>query len=110
MAEKLGIEDLKDVVKVGLDIGEALSDGVGIEDISALFGLPEAISGISNVPAEIADLDAEEKEELHAFVQAEFDIPNDKLEVFIEGAIKVVIEIYTLYMQFKSLEEDESDA
>jgi len=104
----MGIEDLKDVVKAGLDIGEALSDGIGIEDISALLSLPEAISGISNVPAEIADLDAAEKEELHAFVQAEFDLPDDKLEAFIEGAIKVVIEVYSLYLQFKSLEGDDA--
>lgn len=102
----MGIEELKDVVKLGLDIGEALVDGIGIEDISALFSLPEAIAGISNVPDEIADLDEAEKAELQEFVRAEFDIPNDQLEEFIESAIAVVLELYGLYIKFQRLEED----
>jgi hypothetical protein len=99
----MGIEELKDVVKAGLDIGEALSDGIGIEDISALFSLPDAIAGITDVPAEIADLDEAEKAELKQFVAENFDIPDDKLEVFIEGAISVVIDLYSLYLNFRAL-------
>jgi len=106
----MGIEDLKDVVKVGLDIGEALSDGIGIEDVSALFGLPDAIAGISNVPAEIADLDEAEKVELKQFVADNFDIPDDKLEEFIESAVSTVIEIYGLYVKFKALNDGDPDA
>ena len=105
----MGIEELKDVVKVGLDIGEALSDGVGIEDISALFGLPEAIAGISDVPAEIADLDEAEKDELKVFVAENFNIPDDKLEEFIEAAIAVVIDLYGLFLKFQLLDDDEPE-
>jgi len=109
MAEKLGIEELKDVVDFGLGVGEALSDGVGIEDISALFALPEAITGISDVPAEIADMDEAERAELNQFVKDNFDIPDDKLEEFIEAAVAVVINLYGLYVKFQALGTDSGD-
>jgi len=109
MAEKLGIKDLKDVVKAGLDIGEALSDGIGIEDVSALFSLPDAIAGISNVPAEIADLDEAEKAELKQFVADNFDIPDDKMEEFIEAAVSTVIDLYGLYKKFQAINEQATD-
>jgi len=105
MSEKVGIEELKDVLAFGIDVGEALSDGIGIEDISALFGLPEAIAGISNVPAEIADLDEAERKELKEYVSTEFDIPDDKLEAVIEQSISVVVDLYNLYTLFKAMKD-----
>ena len=102
----MGIEELKDVVKFGLGVGEALSDGVGIEDVSALFALPDAISGISDVPAEIADMDEAERTELKQFVKDNFDIPDDKMEEFIEAAVAVTVDIYGLYLKFKQTKEE----
>jgi len=99
----MGIEELKDVVKSGLDIGQALSDGVQIGDLTALLSLPAAITGISDVPAEIEDMDADEKVELFEFVQANFDIPNDRLEEVIEKAIIVVLDIYKIFLIFKEI-------
>ena len=103
----MGIQQLKEVVKVGLDIGKALSDGIGIEDVTALLGLPAAIEGITDVPAEIADLDDEEKEELKQFVQDNFDLPDDDLEAFIESAISVVVDMYGLFLKFQALSDEE---
>lgn len=109
MSEKLGIKELKDVVAFGLDVGEALSDGVGIEDVSALFGIADAIAGISEVPAELADLDEAEAEELKKFVAEEFDLPDDRLEEFIEAAISAVIGLYGVYQKFVELNSEQTD-
>lgn len=102
---KLGIVELKDVVSVGLKIGEAVSDGFGWEDLIAFRGLPAAIDGIKNVPAELKDLDEEETAELKQFVIDNFDIPDDKVEKFIETAIGTVLDIYRLVNMFKELKE-----
>ena len=99
----MGIQETKDVVYAGLKIGEALSDGVDITDVGALTSLPAAISGISDVPAEIADLDEAEMEELKMFVQDNFDIPDDDVEKFVEKAISTVIQLYQLFLAFKEM-------
>jgi hypothetical protein len=104
-----GIKELKDVVYAGLKIGEALSDGIGIEDIGALTSLPAAIAGISDVPAEIADLDEAEAEELKQYVKDNFDIPDDKLEAFIEQAVETVVKIYALYLAFKAMRDAQTE-
>ena len=97
----MGIEDLKDVVKAGLSLGQALSDGIQISDLGALMDVPDAIVGISNVPAEIADLDEAEKEELQQFVKANFDIADDNMEEIIEEAVVLAISLYKLGLLFK---------
>jgi len=102
-----GIEELKDVVKAAISIGEALSDGIGLEDLGALLDLPAAIDGISEVPEELSDLDETERAELQAFIQSEFDIPDDQVEEFIEQAIIWAFSTYELYLKFKSLGEEE---
>lgn len=99
----LGIKETKDVVFSGLKIGEALSDGIQVTDVTALISLPEAIVGIKDVPAEIADMDEAEAEELKRFVKDNFDIPNDKLEEFIEKAVAFVVQAYGLFLAFKKL-------
>lgn len=99
----LGIQETKDVVYAGLKIGEAISDGVQIEDIGALTALPAAISGITDVPAELADMDEVEAEELKQFVKDNFDIPDDKLEEFIEEAVATAVQVYKLYVKFQTL-------
>ena len=104
-----GIKELKDVVYSGLKIGEALSDGVGIEDIGALTSLPAAIAGITDVPAEIADLDEAEAEELKQYVKDNFDIPDDQLEAFIEKAVATVVQVYGLYIAFKTMRDAQND-
>ncbi len=103
----VGIEDLKDVVVSGLDIGQALSDGVDIGDLTALMSLPAAITGISNVPGELADMDENERAELHQLVKSKFDIPDDELESFIEDAVVTGLDIGRLALKFKGLRSGE---
>lgn len=101
----MDIKETKEVVYAGLKIGEALSDGIDITDVGALTALPAAISGISNVPAEIADMDAAEMEELKQFVKDNFDIPDDRLEEFIEKAVATVVQVYGLYAAYKAMRD-----
>lgn len=87
---KLGIKETKEVLKVGLMLQEALkgalSDGkFGFEDIAQFIPLlgsvSGAIEGIEQVPAELADLDAGEFDELVLVVQDVIkDVTPDKWE------------------------------
>lgn len=101
-----GIKELKDVLKAAISIGEALADGVQLGDIRALLDLPAAIEGIKEVPAELADLDEFELEELNVFIQSEFDLPDDEVEKFIEDALTWALSTYKLYIRFQNLNEE----
>jgi len=104
-----GIKELKEVVKAAISIGEALADGIGIEDVAALLDLPAAIEGITQVPAEVGDLDESERKELQDYIQAEFDLPDDELEEFIESAIIWAFSTYELYSKFVNMKKDEPE-
>lgn len=101
----LGIEETKDVVRAGIKIGVAFSDGIGLDDIGVITVLPAAIVGIADVPAELADMDEREAKELHQYVVDEFDIDDDNVEEVIEQAVKVVIEIYRTYTLFQQMNQ-----
>ena len=87
----------------------ALADGIGIEDVAALLDLPAAIEGITQVPAEVGDLDESERKELQDYIQAEFDLPDDELEEFIESAIIWAFSTYELYSKFVNMKKDEPE-
>jgi hypothetical protein len=100
----MGIDELKDVVRLGASLGNAvgksLEDGkVGVGDIGHFFDpltkIGPALSGIELVPAEIADLDPTEVDELVVMVVEEFDIPQNDAEEFIEDSIKQVASLYS---------------
>jgi hypothetical protein len=77
--EKLGIEEVKPVLGLGLALGqlvESLSDGVGLGDIGKLVSVvkraPSAVSALKSgkfIP-ELKDLDDAEKAELKACIEA----------------------------------------
>jgi hypothetical protein len=103
--EKMGIEEVKQVVKMGLAMGElvdALSDGVGISDIKPLIKAGVAVKpGIDAVKSgkvvpELKDLDDAEKVELKQFVKDNFDISDDVIEVQIETGIGIAVDLCDL--------------
>jgi hypothetical protein len=103
--KKHGIKETKELVKFGISVGESidlsLADGkIGLDDAmnfyNAVLSAGDAFKDISKVPAELGDLDQEERDELLAFVEAEFDIANDKLEAVIEEALKTALQVYKL--------------
>ena len=103
--EKLGTQELKDVLGLGLALGElveALADGVGISDIAKLVGVvkkaPAAVAALKSgkVLPELKDLDDAEKAELKAYAASEFNLANDKVEAAVEAGLGVVLDLADL--------------
>ena len=110
----LGIDNIKRLLKVGLTFGKNAAKAFEDKKISffeAIGLIPEvfAIIGVakswSEVQAELNELDDDEKEEINQFVSDEFDIPNEKVEVFIEHALMQIISLNSLVNEFKHLKD-----
>ena len=98
-------QDAKDILKAGISISNALSDGFQLGDIGSLMDLPAAISdwsvGVENLKANIVDEAG--RAEIVAYVTAEFDIPDDKLEAVIEKTIAWLDTTYGLYLTWSEV-------
>lgn len=109
--QNFGIENLKKLVGFGCDLtkqmAESLADGWQWTDafafIDEISAIPGVVKSIPAVKQELTDLTAEEKEELHMYFVERFDVPNDKVEVFIEESLAVAISIISLVEQWKAL-------
>lgn len=107
---KFGIENLKKAAKFGIELGEQTSEV--LEDgklkalemlsfIDELMQLPGVVNAAADIKNEVMELDEADRAELNAYIQAEFDIPNDKLESMIEAGLNVVISLFILADHFK---------
>lgn len=110
----LGIINLKKIIKFALDltknISTALADGkVSTAEIFGflpeLMQVPGIVKSWKDIAGEFKDLTPAERTELHAYVVANFDIPNDKVKLFIENALLNAISLITLVEEFKGLKE-----
>ena len=110
----LGIENVKKVVKFACDFtkqtAEALSDGwQWLNDTPKFFDemlqMPGVVKAFPDFKKEIAELSAEERDELHQYVKIEFDIPNDQVESFIEDSLAFGFSAISLYEKFKTLKK-----
>jgi hypothetical protein len=112
----LGIENIKKLVKFTGDltkqIAESTSDGWQWTDLLAFIDDAAAVPGIGkawpDIKAEFDDLEPEERTELQEYFVQEFDIPNDKVEAFIENALMNAISLIALVEQFKALKTSNS--
>lgn len=113
----LGIENLKKLIAAGLNFGKSAAAALADKKISffeAIGLIPEAFALVGvgktwvEVQAEISELDEAEKLELKQFVSDEFNIPNDKLEVFIENAIQQIVSLNALIIEFKHINDPSS--
>lgn len=104
----LGIENLKKVLAATLHLAnrvdQVTQDGFQpLTDLVAL--LPNLVDGVSLIKngkdalAEFKELDATEKKEILAFVKAEFDIADDKLEDVVETAFEVIESVSVLIVK-----------
>jgi hypothetical protein len=66
-----------------------------------------AIAGIEVVPAELKDLDEAEVTELKDHFQAQFDIPDDLIEDFVETVLDVAKDMFHMLELFKAWKERE---
>lgn len=107
---QFGIENLKKAAKLGIELGEQTSEV--LEDgklkalemlsfIDELMQLPGIVNSAADIKNEVLELDAEDRASLNAYIQAEFDIPNEKLESIIEAGLDVIISLFILADHFK---------
>lgn len=109
--ELFGIENLKKVVKFACDFTKqaatSLSDGWQWTDVFAFVDematVPGVIKSLPVVKKELADLSIAERAELYSYLELEFDIPNDKVEAFIEHSIQFTLSALALIDEFKAL-------
>jgi len=109
--EKLGIKNLKPVVSLGIEFGnvaDKIGRNTGATRYLHLMDLFDELTGLGSVDfkqvsAEIKDLDAEERKELHEHLKVKFDIADDKLEQGIEQALSIVERQYALVKESMDL-------
>lgn len=109
--EKFGIEALKVLVAFACSLTKqittSLADGWQWTDAPAFLNealqIPNVVKNFPAIKQEIADLSAEERAELHAFIIDKFDIPNDKTEAFIEDGLGFALHAVSLVEQWKAL-------
>lgn len=102
--KKVGIKNVKELMVFGMQLGmagkKAMDDGkLSIEDLGLMVKvfphIGPAIDGISEVPAELKDIDAEEAEEL--LLEAARQIPgitdNKRLGLIIIKSIKLALAV-----------------
>ena len=93
-------QDGRDILKVGISVANALSDGVDWSDVGVLLELPSAIdgwnNGVSNLKKCLVDDDG--RLEILEYVENIFDIPNDQLEDKIEKSIAWLDATYGLFL------------
>ncbi len=100
-----GIQNLKEVVLFGCEIVNGIvksyeDEHLDWKDIinfapAAKAAIP-AIKDVGEIPAEFEDLDEAERKELTDYVSEKFDIPDDRVEEFVEKAFRVGIQIVDL--------------
>ena len=99
-----GVQESKELLGFGLSVGEGVAalidQGPSLADalkfLEAVKRAPAAFKNIAQVLPEMKELDELEKAELKSFVVADFDIPQDKAEEVVEGALCLVIELSDL--------------
>jgi len=101
MPEKFGVENLKKLVALGLEMGnvaDRIVQGSGASKWLAMVDLGDellALTGVqwNQVGDEYKDLSEPEKAQLMAFAKEKFDIADDKLEAVIESSLGLVMKM-----------------
>ncbi len=107
----LGIDHLKSALKTVLDLSVQLAATKKfnfwtifsfIDDLAAVGGV---VTTWKDIVAEFKDLDETEKQELYAYAQEQFDIPNDQVESFVEDSLQWVLTTVSLVERAKTLKK-----
>lgn len=107
--EKLGVQKLRLAIMFALTFAQktaqGATDGFDWTDVSALIPdllqIPAIVQSSADIVAEFKDLDEQERNELSAEISTTFDIPNDKVELYVEEALKATLYITSLVNRFK---------
>jgi hypothetical protein len=108
-----GIKETKELLDFGFKLQSAITrsheDGKfsPILDtpkfLPALLAAPRAFAGANLIPAELADLDDAEREELMAFVRERFELADRELEILIEDTLDLMLDLYRIANRYASL-------
>lgn len=110
LSMSVGIKDLEDCVVLACrlvgGIEKSAQGGFSLEDLGNLYpvmlAVPEAISGISEVPAQASDLDVVEAEQLRQKIVEELDLSNDGVEVVVESVLGIALKIAASLVALKA--------
>lgn len=111
--ETYGIETLKKAVHLAIAIpfqaAKTVKEKFQLFDIlgfiDELKDLAAVIKVRKQIGLELKDLTTEERQELIVYIKAEFDIPDDKLEFFIEKALEWANSTIALIEEVKTLKK-----
>ncbi len=109
----LGIENLKKAIHLAISLPIQVIESSKkkikflaiLNFIDEFKELTQLVKERDKVVAEIKDLSPEERTELLEYIKSEFDIPDDKLESFIENAITWAFSFITLVDEAKELKK-----
>lgn len=113
-----GIKETKEVVAfavaLGNGLGNALEDGdIDFADVVDFVGVirtvGDAFEGLSELPGELSDLSEVEYQELKAYVEDEFDIPQDMVEGVVEQAFDIGLKVAAFVSTFFTEPEEETE-
>lgn len=108
----MGIQELKEMLKFMIDLSMAVdkadADGkFDLADVAFLIGAlgsaTPAFQGISQVPAEIADMDQAELQELYDYIEAEMHLGHEKTKEHVLKGLAAVKTLVELYLTIKSV-------
>lgn len=108
--EKLGIDNLWEMTKFGLNLGETIESAVvhgpmKPETVAKLWNTindaPDAFKDMEKIVPEAMDIDDQEKAELVSKAKAEFDLENDKAEAYVERGIELSLCVVSILQLMK---------
>lgn len=107
----VGTDNLKKLIDLGLSIPEQISksgkDGWSFLDIfdftDEAYEAYKVGKSWQLIVDELKDLDATERDELYVYFADKFNLPDDKVEFFVEKALQQAINIVELVEEFKKL-------
>ena len=93
------------ICSLAVAIAEATEDGkITVGDTKHLIGLmyklPSAVDGLSEIV--MADLSTEDLEAVSEVVKKNLELNNDKIEIAVEGAIDIAIQLYALVQKIRA--------
>lgn len=106
-----GIKNLKEVcVFLALSLSaqqKAAADGnIGVADVAhlmnPLLALPQALEGVTSVPAEVMDMDPAEAAELSEAIKGAVDLTNDGAEAVVEQIIGAALQLAAAALAVKN--------
>jgi len=110
----IGIDNLKKLIDTALgftkEFQNAFADGkFQLQELFAFtddfLKIPDLVKNWPLVKNELSQLSDAKRKELHAYFVEKFDLPNDKVEAFIEAALQNAISLVSLVEMWRDLKK-----